>query len=296
MKTIRIGSRESRLAVIQSELLATYLQGQGIDAPLVTMKTTGDIVLDRSLDKVGGKGLFVKELDRALLERRSDVSVHSCKDLPMEIPAQLPILGFSRREDPRDALVLPLGCREWDRCLPVGCSSRRRILQLQNLEPDLTFQCVRGNVLTRLQKLDSGQFGALILAAAGLRRLGLEGRINRLFSPEEMIPAAGQGILCVQGRAGEDYACLEGFFDKASSCAATAERAFVAALEGGCSSPIAAHAVLEGANLRLRGLYYSEQSGKHLVGEATGPASDPIRLGRRLAMELKEKLDGGNGQ
>ena len=294
MKTIRIGSRESRLAVIQSEQLSAYLQSCGIHAPLVTMKTTGDIILDRSLDQVGGKGLFVKELDRALLEKRSDVSVHSCKDLPMEVPPELPILGFSRREDPRDVLVLPRGAGSWDRSLPVGCSSRRRTLQLLALYPELTVSSVRGNVLTRLSKLDSGQYGALILAAAGLRRLGLEDRISRYFTPEEMIPAAGQGVLCVQGRAGEDYGCLSGFFDPGATAAVTAERAFVAALDGGCSSPIAAYAVPDGSSLRLRGLYYSERRGTYLVGEASAPAEQAAELGRRLAARLRFKLDGDN--
>ena len=143
MKQLRIGSRESRLAVIQSEQVADYLRSQGVDAPLVTMKTTGDIILDRTLDKIGGKGLFVKELDKALLDGRSDLSVHSTKDLPMEIPPELPIVGFSKREDPRDVLVLPEGCTEWDRTKPVGCASRRRMLQLQDLYPEVTFAPVR---------------------------------------------------------------------------------------------------------------------------------------------------------
>ncbi len=168
MKTIKIGTRESRLAVEQARLLQRSLEQRGIGAELVTMKTTGDRILDRALDQVGGKGLFVKELDRALREGRCDVTVHSCKDLPMETPADLPLLGFSRREDPRDALVLPLGREAWDRALPVGCASRRRMLQLAALYPDATFQLVRGNVLTRLAKLDGGQYGALFLAAAGL--------------------------------------------------------------------------------------------------------------------------------
>ena len=292
MKPLNIGSRESRLAVIQAELLRAYLAERRIPSRLVTMKTTGDVILDRSLDQIGGKGLFVKELDRALLDRRSDVSVHSCKDLPMELPAELPILGFSRREDPRDALVLPDGCPQWDRARPVGCSSRRRMLQLQALYPDVTFAGVRGNVLTRLSKLDSGQYGALILAAAGLKRLGLEHRVSRYFSPAEMIPAAGQGILCIQGRAGEDYSVLNGFFDEGSACCAAAERAFVRTLDGGCSSPIAACAQAEGGVLHLRGLYYSEAAGRHITGESTGNAADAVQLGTQLALELREKLDG----
>ena len=293
MTTLRIGSRESRLAVIQSELVAGHLRARGVDAPLVTMKTTGDVILDRSLDQIGGKGLFVKELDRALRRGESDLSVHSCKDLPMEVPEDLPIVGFSRREDPRDALVLPAGETEWDRSRPVGCSSRRRMLQLEQLYPDVTFRGVRGNVLTRLAKLDGGEYGALILAAAGLKRLGLESRISRYFEPEEMIPAAGQGILCIQGRPGVDYSPLEGFLDEEAGRCARAERAFVRELDGGCSSPIAAFARQEGDSLTLRGLYYCEQTGAHTVGVRSGPAEEPEQLGRALARELKMALSEG---
>lgn len=187
--------QESRLAVIQSEAVLNYIREKnpGIKAELLTMKTTGDIILDRTLDQVGGKGLFVKELDRALLEKRSDLSVHSLKDMPMEVPEALPLVSFSRREDPRDVLVLPKGASRWDRSRPVGCASLRRMIQLQEMYPSVQFQTVRGNVLTRLRKLDAGEYGALILAAAGLKRLGLEERISRYFEPEEMIPAGRTG-------------------------------------------------------------------------------------------------------
>ncbi len=294
MTQLRIGSRESRLAVIQSELVADYLRGRGVDAPLVTMKTTGDRILDRRLDEIGGKGLFVKELDRALREGRTELSVHSCKDLPMDVPDDLPVVGYSRREDPRDVLVLPEGCTAWDRSRPVGCSSRRRMLQLQDRYPDVTFATARGNVLTRLAKLDGGQYGALILAAAGLKRLGLEGRIHRYFEPEEMIPAAGQGILCLQGRRGVDYSALDGFLDREAAACAEAERAFVRTLDGGCSSPIAAFARVAGGTLRLRGLYYSEASGGHITGTLEGPASEAAALGAALARRLRADLDGGD--
>ena len=217
-RCIRIGSRESRLAVVQTRLVADYIQEALPEAEvrLVTMKTTGDRILDRPLEAVGGKGLFVKELDRALLEGRTELSVHSLKDLPMDLPAELPILGYSRREDPRDVLVLPAGSDQWDRSKPLGCSSKRRILQLQRLYPEVRASLIRGNLQTRLRKLDEGRYGAIVLAAAGLKRLGLEDRISRYFSPEEMLPAAGQGILAVQGRAGVDYGYLHGFFDAGS--------------------------------------------------------------------------------
>lgn len=269
MKKIRIGSRESRLAVIQSEMVMDYIKNQcpEYEPELVTMKTTGDKILDRTLDKIGGKGLFVKELDTALLDGRSDLSVHSLKDMPAEIPEELPLIGFSMREDPRDVLVLPEGVTELDFSKPVGCSSQRRMLQFQKLYPQAVFAPIRGNVQTRLAKLDSGEFSATILAAAGLKRLGLENRITRYFSVEEMIPAAGQGVLALQGRAGEDYAFLYSFCSEASRITSLCERAFIRELDGGCSSPVAAHATIaEDGKLMLRGLYYEEATGKSVAG------------------------------
>ena len=200
-----IGSRESRLAVIQSEMVMNFIKERcpDMEVSLLTMKTTGDKILDKTLDQVGGKGLFVKELDKALLEGRSDLSVHSLKDMPMEVPEELPLEAFSKREDPRDVLIFPEGASEPDFSRPIGCASRRRVLQLRELFPEAEFAPVRGNVQTRMRKLDEGQYGALVLAAAGLKRLGLEERIGRYLSEEEVIPAAGQGILAVQGRKGE---------------------------------------------------------------------------------------------
>ena len=193
-RKIIIGSRESKLAVIQTEMVKEYIETHcpDIQVDVLKMKTTGDVILDRTLDQVGGKGLFVKELDKALIDRRSDLSVHSLKDMPMEVSEELPLVAFSKREDPRDVLVLPEGETELKFDKPIGCSSKRRILQLQELYPQAKFATVRGNVLTRLRKLDEGNFSALILAAAGLKRLGLEHRIGRFLEPEEMIPAAGQ--------------------------------------------------------------------------------------------------------
>lgn len=294
MKTIRIGSRESRLAVIQSEMVMEYLKKECPDREisLLTMKTTGDKILDRTLDKIGGKGLFVKELDKALLEKKSDLSVHSLKDVPMEVPEELPLVAFSKREDPRDVLVLPRGSREIDFTKPIGCSSLRRILQLKELYPQAEFKSVRGNVQTRLNKLDSGEYSALILAAAGLKRLGLEERISRYFEPQEMIPAAGQGILAVQGRRGEDYSYLEHFADRDGTKAALAERAFVRYLDGGCSSPVAAHAIIHGDSIHLMGLYYQESTGKYKKDSMNGTVDEAEELGVRLAKKLKEDVEG----
>lgn len=288
---ICIGSRESRLAVIQSEMVMDYIRQNCPEAELelLTMKTTGDLILDRTLDKVGGKGLFVKELDRALMDGRSDLSVHSLKDMPMEVPKELPIVAFSRREDPRDVLVLPKGCSRWSPEKPIGCSSLRRVIQLRELLPEAEFKPVRGNVITRLAKLDAGEYSALILAAAGLKRLGLEERISRYFEPEEMIPPAGQGILAVQGRTGEDYGFLEGYRDREASLAAVCERAFVAELNGGCSSPVAAHARIYGDRIKLLGLYYNEKDQGWLRGSAEDSVERAEELGRRLARELREE-------
>lgn len=304
-KKIVIGSRESKLAVIQSRMVQEYIEkNTDTEVTLLTMKTTGDIILDRTLDKVGGKGLFVKELDRALIEGRSDISVHSLKDMPMEVPEELPLIAFSKREDPRDVLVLPKdavdkGITEPDLSKPIGCSGPRRQLQLQEIFPGCSVKPVRGNVLTRLEKLDRGEYGALILAAAGLKRLGLEDRITRYFEPEEMMPAAGQGILAVQGRKGEDYGFLEGYEDKESAVCARAERAFVRALDGGCSSPIAAHGRVKDGELSLMGLYYSEESKDWDKMEIKGTVSEPEKLGEELAYKLKayvEKRGCGAGK
>lgn len=289
-RKIRVGSRESRLAVIQSELIMGLIAQAHpeIELELVTMKTTGDRILDRPLDKVGGKGLFVKELDRALLEGRIDLSIHSLKDMPMEQPEGLPIVAYSKRADPRDVLVLPLG-KALDPEKPIGCSSARRRLQLAALYPGMSVESVRGNVLTRLTKLENG-YAALVLAHAGLSRLGLENRINRVFTTNELIPAAGQGILAIQGREREDYGFLDCVDDAASRRAALAERAFVRTLDGGCSSPVAAYARLEGETLLLTGLYYDESTGKHTIETLKGSRNEPEKLGLLLAERLRGTL------
>ena len=294
MKEIIIGSRESSLAVIQAEMVRNFIcenSNNQLSAHLLTMKTTGDKILDKTLDKIGGKGLFVKELDKALLEERTDISVHSLKDMPMELPQELPIVAYSKREDARDVLVLPKGVKELDLSKPIGSSSLRRILQLKNIYPEASFKSIRGNVNSRLSKLDSGEYSAIILAAAGLKRLGLEERISRYFTVEEVIPAAGQGILAVQGRSGENYDYLQEFHEKKAMYAAMAERAFVAELNGGCSSPIAAHAVVQKEEIELWGLYYNEQAGNYITGNISGICSQAQALGKELAHKLKEEYE-----
>lgn len=286
---IRFGSRESKLAVVQSRMVMEAVQAANPQAELelVTMKTTGDKILDRTLDQIGGKGLFVKELDLALREGRVDFTVHSLKDMPMETPEDLPLAAFSKRADPRDVLVLPEGACEMDPRKPIGCSSRRRQLQLQKLYPGFAIQPVRGNVQTRLRKLDEGQYCALVLAAAGLKRLGLENRIARYFTTEEILPAAGQAILAVQTRAGVDTAVLSSFHDADSACCALAERAFVRELDGGCTSPVAAYAQVEGHNIQITGLYVSPDETVIRKGRTQGPKARAEELGRALARELK---------
>ncbi|QOV19993.1 hydroxymethylbilane synthase [Blautia liquoris] len=292
MKQITIGTRKSTLALIQSEMVKKYIEDHNpeVEVRLLKMKTTGDKILDRRLDQVGGKGLFVKELDKALLDSRSDLSVHSLKDLPMEVSDKLPVLAYSKRADPRDALVLPIGASELDLSKPIGTSSRRRIVQLAVLYPEARFESVRGNVQTRLNKLDAGEYGGLVLAAAGLKRLGLDNRISRYYEPEEILPAAGQGILAVQGRAGECYDYLKGFADEAGTFAAQSERSFVRELDGGCSSPIAAFARVRDSQIYLTGLYCDEEMKDVRKGEISGPADMACELGIRLAKRLREEV------
>ncbi len=286
-RKIRIGSRESKLAVVQSNIVMGLIRQAHpeIELELITMKTTGDMILDRPLDKVGGKGLFVKELDQALRDGRIDIAVHSLKDMPMDTPEDLPLLAFSTREDPRDVLVLPKGEARSDK--PIGSSSARRNLQLRRLCCDMPTASVRGNVLTRLSKLDHGDYSALVLACAGLKRLELDDRISKVFEPSEMIPAAGQGIMVIQGRRGENYDYLDCVNDEDAETEALTERSFVRALDGGCSSPIAAFAQASADQVRLIGLYYIEAKDDYITGEIAGNRKDGEALGKKLALQLK---------
>lgn len=283
---IKVGSRDSRLAIVQAEEVCRALG----DCALVTMKTTGDRILDRTLDQVGGKGLFVKELDRALADGQVDLTVHSLKDVPMEQPEGLPLVAFTKREDARDALVLPQS-GVWDKSKPIGCSSARRRVQLAALFPEIEVEPVRGNVLTRLDKLDRGEYGALVLAAAGLHRLGLQTRIDRYFSPEEIIPAAGQGILAVQSREGELTEQVQKLDDRDARDCALAERTFVKTLGGGCFAPVAAYAKTEGDMLHLRGLYVTEDESRSVRGAVTGRRTEAAALGRTLALQLQKRAE-----
>ncbi|MBB3294206.1 hydroxymethylbilane synthase [Mitsuaria sp. BK045] len=242
-----IATRESRLALWQAEHVQALLRARGLAVRLLGMTTRGDQILDRTLSKVGGKGLFVKELETALEDGRAQLAVHSLKDVPMELPAGFVLAAVLEREDPRDALVsskydslaaLPQGA-----C--VGTSSLRRVTQLKNMRPDLRIEPVRGNLDTRLRKLDEGQYDAIVLAAAGLKRLQLEGRIRQYFGVDEMIPCAGQGALGIEIRAGQAPLAehLAALAHAPTWLAAAAERAVSRELGGSCSMPLAAHAV-----------------------------------------------------
>ena len=285
---IRIGSRESALAVKQAEIIKELIEREdpAVRAEIITMKTTGDKILDKSLAKIGGKGLFVKELDRALLEGKIDLAVHSLKDMPMEEREELPLLAYSRREDPRDALLLRKGLDDLPETPVIGTSSRRRSLQMEALYPGCTFRGIRGNVQTRMKKLESEGYDGTLLAAAGLKRLGMEKEIRRYFSVEEMIPAAGQGILAVQGRRGEAYGWMERLDCPESRAAALAERQFIRAVDGGCTSPCAAHARVEGNELKLSGLYYDEKTGQYIKGSLCADTGHAAHAGEKLAKEL----------
>ncbi len=287
-QTIRIGSRESNLAIAQTQLVMQELKRQHpqLHLELVPMKTTGDRILDRTLDQIGGKGLFVKELDQALSRGDIDLAVHSLKDMPMEESEEFPIAAFFRRGDPRDALVLPLSGMPSPSC--IGSSSARRRLQLLRLFPGVRVESIRGNVLTRLNKLESGEVDALILAAAGLKRLGLEHRIARYFSVTEMLPAAGQGILAVQSRRGAWGTLLTGIDDPDTRTAALAERSFVRALDGGCSSPVAAYAQVCGNEIELTGLYWNSGEA-YWVNRMSGHRDDAEQLGNRLAENMQKE-------
>ena len=279
-----IGSRGSQLALWQATHIAGRLNELGLAAEIRIIKTTGDHLQTASLVQAGGKGLFTKEIEDALLARSIDVAVHSLKDLPTENPAGLTIAAIPEREDARDALAgrrladLPRGAR-------VGTSSSRRTAQLRVLRPDLVLEPVRGNVDTRLRKLHKGQYDAIVLAAAGLRRLGLQNEIAELFSPEQICPAPGQGALAIQTRAGDPAReiCAR-LNDEETAKAVLCEREVLAALGGGCQLPIGAYARMSGAVLRVQAGVFAPDGSRHVKASAEG--ADPRELGGRVAEDL----------
>lgn len=287
-KRIRVGSRDSKLAVMQTKLVMNQIKElrPDWDLELITMKTTGDKILNQTLDKIGGKGLFVKELHQALLQEEIDIAIHSLKDMPMEEDPQIPISAYIKRGDPRDCLVCRPGIL--DESGIMGTSSARRKLQLKGMGKEKEkIKSIRGNIVTRLKKLDDGAFDALILAAAGLIRAGLGGRITKYYEPHEMLPAAGQGILAVQCREGFEPELMKELNDEETMYAALAERGFVRTLNGGCSSPVAAYAQIKGDMVVLEGLYYDGESGHFWKKKTTGKKEEAENIGISLAMEMK---------
>ena len=296
MKTIRLATRASELALCQARIVADLIEARiGAATELVTLKTSGDRLQDVSLAKLGGKGLFVKELEEALLDGRADLAVHSAKDLPAALPAELALVAFPERADPRDALVarergaslesLPRGAR-------VGTGSVRRSAQLRRLRPDLEIVALRGNVPTRLRKLDEQGLDAVVLACAGLERLGLADRIDERIDPERMLPAVAQGALAIEARRGNAAAEAAAALDHAPSAAqVSAERGVLVRLEADCNVPLAAHAEHQGDRLRLRALLAANDGGRVAQAEAEAPATDAAALGASVAEALL--LDGG---
>ena len=295
-----IGSRGSKLALWQSEWVRSRLEALRPDVRVrvEVYKTQGDVMRDVPLSVIGGKGVFTKELEEALLAGRIDIAVHSLKDLPTTLPDGLAITAVTERGDPRDALVLrPDGARDSAslKRLPegavVGTSSLRRQAQLKGLRPDLLVKDLRGNVDTRLRKLDAGEYDAIILAAAGLRRLGLDGRISAYLPAEEMLPAVGQGALGVETRTGDErVGALVSLLEHAPTRAAcTAERALLFALGGGCQVPIAAHATVARDRLRLEALV-AAPGGESVIRDAIeDEAAHAARAGHVLAQRLRER-------
>ena len=288
---ITIGSRGSQLALWQAHWVKARLEELGSECRIEIIKTTGDKIQDVPLSKVGSKGLFTKEIEEALLAGTVDVAVHSLKDMPTDLPAGLTLQAIPEREDVRDALIgrrleeLPAGAR-------VGTSSLRRAAQLRAERPDLVIENIRGNLDTRLRKLDEGQFDAIVLAAAGLRRMGWAARITELLPVEMIVPAVGQGALAVETRddSGEGAAAARKLDHAPSRQAVTAERAVLRAMGGGCQVPVGAYAQVEHDALHLRAIVISPEGDKAIRGSRRGSVDDANAIGRDLAEEL---LAGG---
>jgi hydroxymethylbilane synthase len=295
VRRLTIATRESALALRQAEHIRARLATlhPGAEVELLGVTTQGDRVLDKSLAEIGGKGLFIKELELALADGRADLAVHSLKDVPMDVPEGFTLAAITEREDPRDAFVsnryldlsgLPGGAR-------VGTSSLRREAQLRERDPLLVIEPLRGNINTRLAKLDRGEYDAIILAAAGLKRLGLAARIASLLDPEDSLPAAGQGALALECRTDRDevVAALRPLADRDTTLATAAERAFARALSGTCHTPLAAYASFRHGALRRRGLLASRSGADVMRGEASAAVSDEQAadaLGRAVAADF----------
>jgi hydroxymethylbilane synthase len=292
VKRLVIATRRSRLALWQAQHVAGLLRElhSGLDVELLPLSTRGDELIDRRLDEAGGKGLFVKELESAMADGRADLAVHSMKDVPADLPAGFTMAAITAREDPRDAFV----SREFktlSEVKTVGTSSLRRSAQIAERYPKIEARLLRGNVETRIAKLDRGEYDAVVLAAAGLIRLGLEQRITARLDTEEMLPAPGQGALgieCLAGRA-EIAALLAPLADATTTACVRAERAVSRALGGSCTLPLAAYAEIAARQLRLRALVASADGRRVLRCELRGPAADAQGLGERAAQQLRSQ-------
>lgn len=296
--TLILGTRGSKLAVHQSQWVQARLQelAPGLTISLQRIQTSGDKILDVPLAKIGGKGLFVKEIEDALLSKEIDLAVHSMKDVPTALPDGLDILCVPPREDPRDALITRDGSR-LDQLKPgarIGTSSLRRQAQLLHYRPDFTIEMLRGNLDTRLRKLREGQFDAIVLAAAGLRRLGWDAEITEYLPVQLSLPAIAQGALGIEARSDDSFVreLLSRFEHRPTRITVTAERALLHRLEGGCQVPIAAHAALEGDRLTVDGLVASVDGHRVIRHQIQGPASEAQALGTKLAERLL--ADGGD--
>ena len=301
--TYTIATRESRLALWQAEHVQALLRAQGHRIALLGMTTMGDQILDRALSKVGGKGLFVKELETALHDGQADLAVHSLKDVPMELPPGFSLACVMEREDPRDAWVSGryASLEELPQGAVVGTSSLRRVALLRALRPDLKIEPLRGNLDTRLRKLDEGQYDGIVLAAAGLKRLGLEARIRAVFTPEQMLPAAGQGALGIEIRSDRgDVAQLLGvLLHQPTWLAVSAERAVSRVMGGSCSMPLAAYATFAGTQLTIRATWGDPEGVLPLVQvQASASVLDTaaaVALGERVAQQLQAGVRAQTG-
>jgi hydroxymethylbilane synthase len=295
-KPLRIGTRGSQLALWQARTVATRLEAFGIDAELVLIKTSGDRLQSAPMSEVGTKRLFVKEIEDALLAGEVDAAVHSAKDMPAELPGGLTIAATLPREDPRDAFVLPANESADDVAaalaarpeLRIGTSSIRRTAQLRPRFPAATFLPIRGNVDTRLRKLDGGEYDALVLAAAGLRRLGFGDRISATISPHDCVPAPGQGIVAIEIRADDEDSrkIMRRTHDGVAAAALDAERTVVAALGGGCQLPLGALATVNGTDIEVQAAVCSPDGERVIRAHAHGRLSDAASLGERVAEQL----------
>ena len=291
-KLVRIATRKSALALWQAEFVKAQLEHFHADVrvELVPMSTQGDIILDTPLAKIGGKGLFVKELEQAMLDGRADIAVHSMKDVPVEFPEGLALHTICEREDPRDAFVSNnfANLSELPKGAVVGTSSLRRQCQIRALRPDLVIKDLRGNVNTRLAKLDDGQYDAIILAAAGLLRLKMDERIADYIEPEVSLPANGQGAVGIECRIDDEVtkALLAPLEHTQTRIRVNAERAMNRHLEGGCQVPIGAYALVDGEQVHLRGLVGAVDGSEILHDEVTGHINDAEAIGVQLAKKL----------